>query len=103
MTISVIPLVGGSLNAHQIFTVQLGDNLLDFTLNYLQSGQWSVNIEREGTVLVAGAMLEPNADIIEAWQLGDDIGKLVFTGENTTLDNLGINNTLTWVSPDETF
>lgn len=96
-----IPLQGGSVNAHQQVTVQLGENLLELHLNYLQSGQWSVNILREGILLCAGAMLEPNSNIIQAWNLQDDIGKLVFTGIETTLDNLGIDNHLVWVAPSE--
>ena len=96
-----IPLQGGSVNAHQQVTVQLGENLLELHLNYLQSGQWSVNIFREGILLCAGAMLEPNSNIIQAWNLQDDIGKLVFTGVETTLDNLGIDNHLVWVAPGE--
>ena len=96
-----IPLQGGSVNAHQQITVQLGENLLELHLNYLQSGQWSVNILREGILLCAGAMLEPNSNIIQAWNLQDDIGKLVFTGIDTTLDNLGIDNHLVWVAPGE--
>lgn len=96
-----IPLQGGSINAHQQLTVQLGDNLLEFHLNFLQSGQWSFNLFREGIILCAGAMLEPNCDVIEAWNLQDDIGRLVFTGLETTLDNLGTDNKLTWVEPGE--
>lgn len=103
MTIQAIPLEGGSVNAHQVFTVQLGDNLVDITLSYLQVGQWSMNIDREGVRLVSGAMLEPKCDIIESWNLTDDIGRLVITGNDPTLDNLGVTNTLSWVSPDETF
>jgi hypothetical protein len=91
-----IPLVGGSVNSHQIITVQLGDNLLEMTLDYLQTGQWTLAISQEGTTLASGAMLEPNCDIIESFRLG--IGKLVFVGDNTTLDNLGKNNSLVWVS-----
>ena len=94
-----IPLEGGSVNAHQQLTVQLGENLLELHLNYLQSGQWSMNVFREGTLLCAGAMLEPNCDVIEAWNLQEDIGKLVFTGLETTLDNLGSDNKLVWVEP----
>jgi len=96
-----IPLEGGSVNAHQQFSVQLGDNLLEFRLNFLQSGQWSVNLLREGILLCAGAMLEPNSDIIQAWNLQDDIGRLIFTGVDTTLDNLGIDNHLSWLEPGE--
>lgn len=92
-----IPLTGGSINAHQRFSVQLGDNLVEFELNYLQSGQWSVDLRVEGVTIASGAMLEPNADIVKAWQLG--IGSLVFIGSDTTLDNLGVANSLIWTAP----
>ena len=95
-----IPLEGGSVNAHSQMSVQLGDNFVELHLNYLQSGQWSMNVFREGELLCAGAMLEPNCDIIEAWNLHNDIGKLIFTGVDTTLYNLGIDNKLTWVEPN---
>ena len=101
--IKTISLQGGSVNAHQTFSVQLGDNFLTFTLGYKQSGQWSMDIDREGVRLVSGAMLEPSCDIIERQGLTDDIGRFVLVGADTTLDNLGVANTLTWVSPDETF
>jgi hypothetical protein len=94
----VIPLKGGSVNAHQQITIQLGDNLLTFSINYLQSGQWSADIEREGVSLITGAMLEPNADLTLTYP-ALNIGSLVFTGSNTTLDNLGSDNRLTWVAP----
>lgn len=103
MTISVIPLQGGSANAHQVFTVQLGENLVDINLNYLQSGQWSMNIDQEGQRIVSGAMLETNCDILQSWNITSSFGRIVLTGQKATLDNLGIDNTLSWVSPDETF
>lgn len=96
-----IPLQGGAVNAHQIVTVQLGDNLVRLHFNYLQSGQWLMDLEREGVYLVRGAILEPNCDVIAPWRLENDIGYLVFTGAATTLDNLGTDNTLVWVSTDE--
>jgi len=30
-----IPLQGGPVNAHQIFFIQLGENFLEFHLNYI--------------------------------------------------------------------
>ncbi len=91
-----IPLKSGATNAHQTLNIQLGDNFLEFTLNYvtLFGPAWSVDIRREGELLVAGAMLEPGADIIETYSA--DIGKLYFFGAEVTLDNLGKDNTLVW-------
>ncbi len=93
-----IPLSGGSINSHQRVTIQLGDNLLEFNLSYLQSGQWVTDIDREGVRLITGAILEPNADLTMAYpELG--IGNLIFIGDDTTLDNLGSANQLIWVAP----
>lgn len=94
---STIPISGGAVNAHQTFSVQLGANLIEFELNFLQSGQWSVNLTLEGVRIAAGLMLEPNADIVSSNQL--DIGKLIFIGSDTTLNNLGVDNSLIWVAP----
>ena len=97
----VVPLLSGAVNAHQQFTMQLGDNLLAFTLNFitLAGPAWSMDVSREGVPLIAGAMLEPDAIVSQPYEA--DIGRLVFTGLDVTLDNLGIDNTLTWVSDDD--
>lgn len=94
-----IPLVGGAVNAHQQFSVQLGDNFLEFRLNFVTRSQadsdfapWVLDILREGVLLVAGAALVPGSDIIE--HFGADIGKLFFVGDQPTLDNLGAANAL---------
>jgi hypothetical protein len=96
-----VPLLNGSANAHQVFTIQLGVNSLQFTINYVTVAgpAWSVDISREGVALISGAMLEPNAVITDNYNA--DIGRLVFTGDDVTLDNLGTFNRLVWVSDDE--
>ncbi len=94
-----IPLSNGSANAHQRFGVTLGDNYLNFEidyLSYLDTPGWSMNILRDGTYLVSGAMLVPGADVISTYRAG--IGRLVFVGEEVTLNNLGIDNHLVWVT-----
>lgn len=99
MSSFVVPLKGGSANAHQTFRVSLGDFLADFEINYIHaSGKWSCDLTIDGVQTAAGLMLEPNCNIIEHYQL--DIGQLVFVGDETTLDNLGINNQLIWVEPN---
>lgn len=101
--IQLVPLVNGSANAHQEFSGQFGDNFLVITLGYLQVGQWWMNIDREGVRLVSGALLEPKCDIIQHWNLTGDIGRFTMIGKEPTLDNLGVDNQLYWISPDETF
>jgi len=96
-----VPLLNGASNAHQQFNIQLGDNLLTFIVNYITVAgpSWSVDITREGVTLISGAMLEPNAVNTDNYNAG--IGRLVFTGAAVTLDNLGTDNRLVWVSDDE--
>lgn len=90
-----IPLSGGAVNSHQIFSVQLGGNLLELRVNYItRSPGWSVDIYREGVRLIAGAMLVPGAEITKHY--GADIGRLIFVGAEPTLDNLGQSNQLVW-------
>ena len=92
-----VPLQAGSANAHQKFSIRLGENLLDFDLNYItytDSPAWSMDISRDGTQLVLGAMLVGGADLVASYRAG--IGSLYFVGSEATLDNLGIDNTLVW-------
>lgn len=93
---NIIPLQGGSVNAHQRFEVQLGDNLTTMLLNWKTLTElWSLDIEIEGVRIVSGAMLLPGSDIIASWRT--DIGRLVLNGDKPTLDNLGTNNQLVWI------
>lgn len=93
-----IPLLAGASNAHQRFTIQLGDNNLEFIVNYVTTigPAWSVDVYRDGTLLIAGAMLEPGALLTQNYEAG--IGRLVFFGSPVTLDNLGIANQLVWIA-----
>lgn len=93
---NIIPVSGGSLNSHQRFEVQLGDNLATMVLNWKTLTElWSLDIEIEGVRIVSGAILLPGSDIINVWQAG--IGRLVLNGDVPTLDNLGKNNQLVWI------
>lgn len=95
-----IPLAAGVDNAHQRFSVQLGDNLVAFEvdfISYLDAPAWSMNLIRGGTMLASGVMLEPGSDVIQSYRTG--LGQMVFTGKEVTLDNLGIDNFLVWIPP----
>lgn len=95
-----IPLAAGVDNAHPRFSLQLGENLIYFEIDYvsyMDEPAWSMNLFRDGSRIVAGAMLEPGSDIIQSYRAG--IGQMVFTGAEVTLDNLGIDNHLVWIPP----
>lgn len=91
-----IPLEGGAANAHQAFSMQLGDNYLDFRLNYLtRDGQWCMDVMLDDVTIIAGGMLLPNAEMTQF--VDSEIGRLFFYGEEPTLENLGLTNWLVWV------
>lgn len=95
-----IPLTNGSENAHQTFSILLGDNYLEFDINYLtRFGHWVADVKREGVYLARGVMLVPEQTLLDAYQL-DIGGNLAFIGDEPTLDNLGSENTLVWL-PNE--
>lgn len=97
----LIPLTGGAVNAHQVINILLGSNFLDITLDYRTIiEQWSIKIEQNGIVLVPSVMLEPNINILQNYpELVNSIGSIFFVGDEATLDNLGVNNSLVWESP----
>ncbi len=100
MATLVIPLRAGAQNAHSQLTVQLGDELLELHLNYitLAGPAWSMDIYREGVLLLPGVMLEPGVILTEVTDIG--IGTMMFSGDEVTLDNLGIANNLVWTNDD---
>ena len=82
----VIPLAAGAANAHQEFAIQLGDSYLEFALNYISYTDvpaWSMDIYRDGSALVMGAMLEQGCDVIANYDAG--IGRLVFTDRKSVV------------------
>lgn len=95
-----ITLRSGSVNAHQRFTQRLGSNLLEFHINYLAYQEiplWTMDIYRDGAPVALGMSLAAGAMMAESYNLPDDIGKFVFVGAETTLDNLGKDNHLVWL------
>ena len=75
--------------------MQLGDNYLDFKLNYLtRFGLWSLDVYRDDSLLIAGATLEPNTDLTA--NTGAGIGRLYCVGVKPTFDNLGDVLQLVW-------
>ena len=94
-----IPLLNGSANAHQKFTCKVNGQMLTFVvqyLSYLEDPAWSMDIYQDGTALAMGAMLVPGCDVLQNYNAG--IGRLIFTGDPVTLDNLGVDNHLVWVA-----
>ncbi len=95
-----IPLKSGSANAHQRFTQRLGDNLLEFRVDYLayqETPLWTLCIYRDGAPVALGLGLNAGAVMTDAYNLPDDIGRLIFVGNEATLDNLGKDNHLVWL------
>ncbi|WP_368648969.1 hypothetical protein ABRY95_13780 [Castellaniella ginsengisoli] len=95
-----IALRAGSANAHQRFTQRLGENLLEFRVNFLayqEVPMWALDIYRDGAPVALGMGLCAGAVITEGYNLPADIGRLYFVGAEATLDNLGKDNHLVWL------
>ena len=95
-----IALKSGSANAHQRFTQRLGENLLEFRVNFLAYQEmplWTLDIYRDGAPVALGMGLAAGAVITEGYNLPKDIGRLYFVGAEATLDNLGKDNHLVWL------
>lgn len=97
-----IPLVGGAGNTHQTFSAILGGVELSFKLDYLaylESPAWNMTLGKGNEVLVEGLLLKCGCDMLAPYQLG--LGALVLAGNDPTMNNLGVENTLYWLSEDE--
>lgn len=97
-----IPLVGGAGNTHQTFSAILGGVELSFKLDYLayvESPAWNMTLGKGNEVLVEGLLLKCGCDMLAPYQFG--LGALVLAGNDPTMNNLGVENTLYWLSEDE--
>ncbi len=95
-----IPLKAGAVNAHLTSTTTLGDESFTLVQNYVTPmgrGAWSLDVWLDDARVKSGMMLEPNS----IYKLGGSYGRLAFVGDEATLDNLGIANSLVWISDDE--
>ena len=97
-----IPLEGGAQNAHQTFSVELVGREITFKLDwcgYVDMPFWNLDLLERGLPLVLGLKLVPGCDLIGPYKL--DLGQLWLVGEEPTLDNLGVDNQLVWIEPNE--
>lgn len=97
-----IPLVGGAGNTHQTFSAILGGVELSFKLDYLaylESPAWNMTLGKGNEVLVEGLLLKCGCDMLAPYRFG--LGALVLAGNDPTMNNLGVENTLYWLSEDE--
>jgi hypothetical protein len=110
---NIIPLSGTKQYAQYSQYVSLGDYSYELRFSYQQNGQWLMYIIADGDVgdiptytadevtYVAEVMLEGGVDLMACYNVRDTFGQLFFVGEEATLDNLGSDNKLVWVSPNE--
>lgn len=97
-----IPIQGGAVNAHQTFSATLGGREITFKLDFMSYAEvpsWSMELYENERLIIAGIVLRCGCDMLAPYQLG--LGALIMTGEEPTLDNLGVRNTLIWASEDE--
>lgn len=102
--ISEFPLLDGSARN---FTLQLGDKKLDFYIKWNDVMQvWTMDITDNATqvTLITGVPLVGGVDVLQPYVLG--IGQIRLADVSghmmdPTLDNLGIDVKIYWLSADE--
>lgn len=98
--IKSIPIEGSPKYAHSSLKCSLGLREIEFILNYCPFLQiWDLTIREDGVNIVAGLTLVIGSNLLQS--VHTDLGKLYLIGDEPTLDNLGVDNTLIWVSNDE--
>lgn len=94
-----ITLLAGVQNSHQRFQQRINGRLISFEVDYVSYTpypHWVMNVYQDGAPLGFGLPLNVGADLLANHNVGD-FGRLVFVGEEATLDNLGIANSLVWI------
>ena len=97
-----ITLTGGAGNARQSLTATMNGREITLTFywcGYVDAPFWNLDLTESGRPVVSGLVLRPGADLLAPYAL--DLGRLIFVGEEATLDNLGERNHLVYVEPDE--
>ncbi len=90
----VIPLRSGAKNAHQVFSIQLGENLVDFKINWNHlTNRWGIDLSIDGVKKLSGGILAAGGAVN---RYVPNMGTLYFLGDDATLDNLGSANQLVW-------
>lgn len=95
-----IPIKGTARYAHSSFRCTLEQREIEFILNYCAFLEvWDLTVKEDGEYIITGATLVAGADLLA--NAHTDLGRLYLLGEDPTLDNLGVTNTLVWISSDE--
>lgn len=96
-----VKMQGTVRNAHQEFSVTLGDYIFNFNMDWRERyEEWSVRIQVEGQEdsLITDAVLNPGTNLLDGI---NGYGRFYSYGEQPTLDNIGIDSFLIWVSDNE--
>lgn len=96
-----VKLQGNVKNAHQEFSVTLGDYIFNFEMDWITRNQeWKVaiSIVDQDESLITDAILNPGVNLLDGIF---GYGRFYCYGEQPTLNNLGIDSFLIWVSDDE--
>lgn len=93
-----IPLKGGYEYSKQSFITNLDNNQVMFDLeflSYVENPHWVISVYRDSLPIVVSRALLANTEITTFSTM--NVGRIVFVGEEATLDNLGVDNKLIWV------
>lgn len=96
-----VKIQGGYVNAHQEFSVALGKTVFNINLDWISRlKEWKVSIyaEDKSIILVTDAVLNPGMNLLDGIA---GYGRFYCYGDQPTIDNIGTDSFLLWVSDDE--
>ena len=97
-----IPLSSGASNADVTFRAQLGENTVEFRQIYRTLlKKWTISGSIDNVQIFSGVILLVGGDLVSSFGISSNFGRLYLTGEDPTLDTLGVTSKLIWVAPDE--
>ena len=93
-----IPIDSGAINAHQSFSVSLNDEIFTFVMHYRTiTKTWSLTIlDEEDNLLFSGVRLVRGCNLLSNFFESEKFGGLMISGEEPTIDNIGISSNLIW-------
>lgn len=95
----VFDVESGAVNAHQQFELQVNGAVYDLRLDYIeQAGSWTLSVIQDGERLADGVMLYGGANLFSAFPKLTNTARLYVVGDEPTLDNLGVTNSIVWES-----
>lgn len=95
----VFDVEGGAVNAHQQFELQVNNAIYELRLDYLEQVEsWALSVTQEEERLADSVILRGGANLFSTFPKLTSVARLYVVGDEPTLNNLGLTNSIVWES-----